>query len=149
MSEKIDETLQFEQEESIKTIGAPYLGPIHEAPEWETNGYYIETNWRINYNTYEKCMDTLFMWHNETVNVWSHILGCLFFFCLMFWIYFYLAPVFEINQKEPLNWIDHINNPDIDITECSFSTVENIHQPCTSIPQYLILNKVFNSQDFL
>ena len=80
---------------SNRQKGLPYLGPKNEAPDWETDGYWIETNWRINYDTHEKCLKTVFMWHNETVNVWSHLLGCIFFGSLLIWISFYLVPVFE------------------------------------------------------
>ena len=86
------------ENDSNKEKGLPYLGQKSEAPDWETDGYWIETNWRINYNTHEKAFKTLFMWHNETVNVWSHLLGCLFFTSLIFWVSIYLVPVFDFNQ---------------------------------------------------
>ena len=32
---------------------------------------------------YEDCLRSIFRLHNETVNIWTHLLGFVFFFCLM------------------------------------------------------------------
>jgi hypothetical protein len=64
----------------------PYLGTIDEAPSWQTAGYFLETGWRINFNTWSKAFKTLFMIHNETVNVWSHLVAALFFIALLFYV---------------------------------------------------------------
>ena len=52
----------------------------------------IKTGWRINFNTYGRVLKSMFMIHNETVNVWSHFLGSLFFVFAMAYVYFYMPP---------------------------------------------------------
>ena len=32
---------------------------------------------------YHGCIKSIFKLHNETVNIWTHLLGFVFFFCLM------------------------------------------------------------------
>ena len=46
---------------------------------------YIHTGYRINFNTIGRAFWSLFKWHNETVNVWSHLMGFNLF--LMFIVY--------------------------------------------------------------
>jgi len=45
---------------------------------------YITTGYRIGYKKFKLALKTMFMWHNETVNVWSHFLGKLTSFALIF-----------------------------------------------------------------
>jgi adiponectin receptor len=64
----------------------PFIGLKEEAPEWLTTGYYLETGWRVNFNSWGKAFRSLFMIHNETVNVWSHLLGALFFLAMLIYV---------------------------------------------------------------
>lgn len=43
----------------------------------------IRTGYRINFDSYWKLTKSLFMIHNETINVWTHLLGMMFFFYLV------------------------------------------------------------------
>ena len=61
---------------------------------------YIETGYRIGYNTYYKAFMSLFELHNETGNVWSHIIGALIFMCFLLYVFFYMSPVSVILRKE-------------------------------------------------
>ena len=49
---------------------------------------FILTGWRCNYSSRPEVFMTLFKWHNETINVWSHFLGALIFFSVIVSIYF-------------------------------------------------------------
>lgn len=44
---------------------------------------HITRGYRINYNTWRASFESLFHCHNETVNVWSHLVGFLFTFGTM------------------------------------------------------------------
>ena len=44
-----------------------------DAPEFMRNNIFIRRGYRVGYNTYATQTKTLFMCHNETVNVWSHL----------------------------------------------------------------------------
>jgi hypothetical protein len=64
---------------------------------------YILTGYRINFNTIGKSLKSLFMLHNESVNVWSHLIGAFFFVFLILNTYLYLAPP-GMNHAEFKDW---------------------------------------------
>merc|ERR1712066_995349 len=43
----------------------------------------INTGYRSACLGYHGCIKSIFKLHNETVNIWTHLLGFVFFFCLM------------------------------------------------------------------
>ncbi|KAG1178050.1 hypothetical protein G6F70_001967 [Rhizopus microsporus] len=62
-------------------IGAQRLLQFHELPkEWQENEY-ILSGYRF-YQTSNACLKSIFMIHNETINIWSHLLGFIFMSCL-------------------------------------------------------------------
>ena len=77
---------ELQEEAFNREPGLPYVGTKDEAPDWITTGYYLETGWRINFNSWGKAFRSLFMLHNETVNVWSHLCGALFFLFMIIYI---------------------------------------------------------------
>ena len=49
----------------------------------------------MNYHSYPKIMKSLFMVHNETANIWIHLLG---FFLIIFFTLEAISTEMEINQ---------------------------------------------------
>ena len=47
---------------------------------------FLLTGYRINFTTGKRICKSLFMFHNETINIWSHMIGVGFFICLLVWI---------------------------------------------------------------
>lgn len=41
------------------------------------------TGYRINYTSWKRILWSLFEWHNETINIWSHLLGFIAFFIIL------------------------------------------------------------------
>jgi predicted membrane channel-forming protein YqfA (hemolysin III family) len=62
----------------------------------------IESGYRINFVSFTLAMASLLQWHNETVNVWTHLLGCLTFICLV--VYVILLPVIYEGHNEVPIW---------------------------------------------
>ncbi|KAG0169363.1 hypothetical protein DFQ30_003710 [Apophysomyces sp. BC1015] len=59
-------------------LGAQRLLHIHELPiEWQENEYVL-SGYRF-YQNSRDCLKSIFMLHNETINIWSHLLGFIFF----------------------------------------------------------------------
>jgi len=56
------------------------------------------TGWRINFNTYGRVFKSLFMIHNETVNVWSHLLASIFFVFMIGYLYTAMPPQSNIEN---------------------------------------------------
>jgi hypothetical protein len=51
---------------------------MHEAHDFMKDNEYITSGYRINFNSVKRVAQSLFMLHNESVNIWSHLLGALF-----------------------------------------------------------------------
>ena len=68
----------------------PVVGKIHEAPEFLRDNEFIHSGYRINFNSKWKIVKSLFVLHNEFVNVWSHILGAVFVVVLIVYTAIYL-----------------------------------------------------------
>ena len=82
----------------------PYIGDYHEAPEYLQSNQYLLTGYRINYDSWGKLARTIFMLHNETVNMWSHGLAALFFICLGIYVFLYQAPASFYDKSVFLRW---------------------------------------------
>ena len=82
-----------------------FIGHLRETPKYLRDNDYIKTGYRIGFNSvsrilrrYEYVNDiytkiSLFELHNESVNVWSHLIGALGLFIMIFVVAFYIGPV--------------------------------------------------------
>lgn len=61
----------------------PKIGLFHEAHAFLKDNEFIHSGYRIYFNSTRHIMRSLFMLHNESANVWSHLLGVLVFFILL------------------------------------------------------------------
>ena len=58
----------------------------HEADDYLKDNEYIIKGYRIGYNKILRVLKSLFMCHNESANIWSHIIGLLMFFAWIFYV---------------------------------------------------------------
>jgi adiponectin receptor len=56
-----------------------------DLPEWMQKDVYITHGYRLEENSFHGCYRSLWYLHNETVNVWSHLLTGIFFLSLFLW----------------------------------------------------------------
>ncbi|KAI0898454.1 HlyIII-domain-containing protein [Annulohypoxylon nitens] len=63
-----------------------------DLPTWRRDNHFIETGYRRDSNSYRLSFASLFYVHNETVNIWTHLLGALFFPAVGAWLYHVIAP---------------------------------------------------------
>lgn len=54
-----------------------------DLPTWMQNDPYIRRGYRKQLSSFRKCYQSLFYLHNESVNIWSHLLVGLFFVALL------------------------------------------------------------------
>ena len=85
--EKSDET--FHNEDSIaseldKELDLR-LGTFEEAEKFVQDNEFIKGGYLLNCTTFKKTFRSLLIIHNESVNVWSHLLGSIFFFFLIWY----------------------------------------------------------------
>ena len=65
------------------------LGTFEEMPKVFQPDEYIRNGYRLNCNSFSSSFKSLFKLHNETINIWSHLLGTLvsiglFFYSIIF-----------------------------------------------------------------
>ena len=65
-----------------------YIGDYETAPEFMKDNGHITHGYRINFNTPRKILGSLFMVHNESVNIWSHCIPAILILFLL--VAFYL-----------------------------------------------------------
>ena len=53
---------------------------------------HIRRGYRIGFNTNLKIFKSLFVIHNESVNIWTHLCGMVLFFALVAYTLMHLAP---------------------------------------------------------
>lgn len=90
-------------DESWETTKALMLGTqrlllFEELPRDRQENQYVLSGYRF-YRTSKECLKSLFKLHNETMNIWSHLLGFLFFSCLSIYVF----QVKEFSFKKQLS----------------------------------------------
>ena len=76
----VDETTKL-KDQSKQAIQS--LLTFEDLPEWMQGDPYIRGGYRKQLNSLTECFESLFYLHNESVNIWSHLLGGVFFFALL------------------------------------------------------------------
>jgi len=76
-------------------VPEPYIGDLDDPniEEYEKDNQYVLHGQRIGFYSWVQSARSLFMLHNETMNVWSHLLGAIAFVCTFIYVLFYLQAV--------------------------------------------------------
>ena len=56
---------------------------IEKAPSWMVDNKFLKRGYRINLNTFSTTLKSLFMKHNELMNVWTHLIGTIVFLAIL------------------------------------------------------------------
>ena len=67
------------------------LGTYEEASKFVQDNEYIIGGYLLNCNTFKKTIRSLLIIHNETVNVWSHLIGACSFFLLIWYTVIFIT----------------------------------------------------------
>ena len=105
-----------------------HLGSYNDAPEFVKDNEYILNGYRINCDSVSKVTNSLFYLHNETVNVWSHILGMLFVIVLIFY-----TAIFITSHSTQLSTITS-----------HFNKLTSFTQPILNASDYSFFSKINN-----
>jgi predicted membrane channel-forming protein YqfA (hemolysin III family) len=68
---------------SLASHGQPLL-KYDECPEYLKTNPYIRTGYRSD-QSWHQCLRSVLSLHNETLNIWTHLLGFVFFLSLLLW----------------------------------------------------------------
>lgn len=95
---------------------------MEEAPEYLKDNEYIKHGYRINFNSARKVVKSLFMLHNESVNIWSHLLGSLFVIVLVVYTTIFIKAHkddlfnnLNLNMTKINEEIKHVTSPVIEL----------------------------------
>ena len=57
----------------------PFIGAFSDQSQWqkEVSSPHISIGYRIHFNTPKLCINSVFKLHNETMNIWTHLLAFL------------------------------------------------------------------------
>ena len=102
------------------------IGKYEEAPKYLQDNEYIRNGYLINCNySIKKILKSLFKFSNETVNIWSHLLGTLLAIILIFYTGFFINQKNKListkiknisnSAKNFLNFLNNINSEEISI----------------------------------
>lgn len=62
----------------------PRIGRKDEVEPEEIFNEHLQSGYRMNYTSWRHILNSLFEWHNETLNIWTHLVGfCIFFVLLL------------------------------------------------------------------
>ena len=93
------------------------IGVYDEAPEHNKYLIYILTGYRVGFTTFKDCLRSLFLIHNETVNVWTHLFGSVMYILFAIYVLYFMPTVQELH---------HIDSNSSFITEMHKYYVEEI-----------------------
>jgi len=79
--------LLFEEDEYLQ---------FQNIPEWSKDNKFIEKYYRKDNKNWSYYIKSLFKWHNETINIWSHLLG--FLGILGISVYVNITKYFDIDK---------------------------------------------------
>ncbi len=71
-----------------------------DIPEWMRDNHYITTGYRPQSNSYWKSASSLTYLHNESVNIWTHIVGAALAAITSILMYNVIRPRFEMATRE-------------------------------------------------
>ena len=67
------------------------LGTYEEAPKFIQDNEYLKHGYLLHCNTFKKIFKSFLIIHNESVNIYSHLLGAFFFFVLIWYTTFFIT----------------------------------------------------------
>lgn len=77
------------------------LRDYDDVPSWLQTNAFIRSGYRLNYS-FAMCLRSVFMVHNETGNVWTHLVGLVLFLYLGWWV---LTEVISLQPMETIVFV--------------------------------------------
>ena len=112
---KIKSKLNEEEEESEEEIypieDKVRVGKYSDAPSYLKDNELIKTGYLLNCHSVKLVLRSLFVFSNETINVWSHLLGALIAVFFIFFTYIFIGKplIRELSPKDFEELKFHVN----------------------------------------
>ena len=72
----------------------------NDLPQWMRDNHYIHSGYRPASNSYQKSASSILHLHNESVNIWSHLLGAVTAALAGLYLYTSIKPRFNLATSE-------------------------------------------------
>ena len=131
------------------------LGSYEEAPKYLQDNEYIKSGYLIYCNTFNKIFKSFLILHNETINIWSHLLGAIFFLCLIFYTSIFITniktQIFNIRIDSSLvaNKAKGLKGESNIIMDNIYKTMKEIENNFKILDKEIIYSKFFNKINYL
>ena len=155
--EKVERPEENEEKDKLNNENSLHNNSIiienfNQAPKFLQENEYIQNGYVINCTSFKKALRCLFKFHNETINTWTHLLGAIFFICLIFYTLFFVID-FNIQLDIIRQELPSIENKMKYINEISQSTstnefynsIKNIHKSFINYIQKTIYEETINN----
>lgn len=88
------------------------LGTYNDLPDFYKDNEYIKKGYLLDCDSIMKALKSLFWLHNESINIWSHLLGAILFICLILYTAIFITnyKTQYFNVKNGINQMDKITN---------------------------------------
>jgi len=92
----------FDIEEETKIEDKIIIGKYNDAPDYLKDNEFIRNGYLINCHSLKLVLRSLFVCSNETVNIWSHLIGCFISILLIIYtiIFIRISLIRELTQTE-------------------------------------------------
>jgi adiponectin receptor len=67
----------------------------HELESWQQDNEFLHSGYRKATNSYRQSLASLSYIHNQTANIYSHLIGAFLFICFGFFVYLELVPRYQ------------------------------------------------------
>ena len=131
------------------------LGSYEEAPKYLQDNEYIKSGYLIYCNTFNKILKSFLILHNETINIWSHLLGAIFFLCLIFYTSIFITnirtQIVNIRNDSSLiaNKAKELKGESNVIMDNIYKTMKEIENNFKILDKEIIYSKFFNKINYL
>ena len=127
------------------------LGTYEEAPKFIQDNEYLKHGYLLHCNTFKKIFKSFLIIHNESINIYSHLLGALFFFILIWYTTFFIS-----NRKTQITQIKsaassvaikakELKKESPDIMDKIYESMKEIENNFKKLDKNNIYSKSFNN----
>ena len=90
------------EEKTFKIENKIIIGKYSDAPEYLKDNEFIKNGYLINCHSLKLVLRSLFVCSNETVNIWSHLIGCFISILLIIYTFLFIkiSLIRELTQTE-------------------------------------------------
>lgn len=103
-TKELGQELKHQVAETTTKIKQPLTCSWHETAPWQRDNPSITTGYRPPSNSYKKSFASLSYLHNESVNIYTHLLGSLAFFATSYFLYNELKPRYDTADRQDV-WV--------------------------------------------